>query len=296
MTNEPYVQYGLFGDEKREPIVNVASVPQRSPFRYPGGKTWLVPTVRRWLATLPCRPTEFIEPFAGGGIVGLTVAFEQRAERVTLVELDEDVASVWRTILEGEAEWLAHQILSFPFKEQRVDEVLRQTPKDHGERAFQTILRNRVNRGGILAPGSGRIKVGENGRGMASRWYPETLARRIRAIGAIRNRLRLVQGDGLAVMQAYADHPAVAFFIDPPYTASGKKAGARLYRHSELDHEALFTLTASVQGDFLMTYDLTQAVQEMAVRHGLQYVPVAMKNTHHAEMTELLIGRSLAWV
>ena len=26
--------------------VNVASVPQRSPFRYPGGKTWLVPQVR----------------------------------------------------------------------------------------------------------------------------------------------------------------------------------------------------------------------------------------------------------
>ena len=24
-------------------IVNVASVPQRSPFRYPGGKTWLIP-------------------------------------------------------------------------------------------------------------------------------------------------------------------------------------------------------------------------------------------------------------
>jgi len=25
------------------PIVNVAMVPQRSPFRYPGGKTWLIP-------------------------------------------------------------------------------------------------------------------------------------------------------------------------------------------------------------------------------------------------------------
>ena len=30
-------------------IINVASVPQRSPFRYPGDKTWLIPTVLQWL-------------------------------------------------------------------------------------------------------------------------------------------------------------------------------------------------------------------------------------------------------
>ena len=49
------------------PIVNVASVPQRSPFRYPGGKTWLIPQIRAWLGSLPERPAEFIEPFSGGG-------------------------------------------------------------------------------------------------------------------------------------------------------------------------------------------------------------------------------------
>ena len=30
------------GEERDERVVNVASVPQRSPFRYPGGKTWLI--------------------------------------------------------------------------------------------------------------------------------------------------------------------------------------------------------------------------------------------------------------
>src|SRR5438270_820835 len=62
--------------------VNVASVPQRSPFRYPGGKTWLVPRIRQWLKQ-PVR--EFIEPFAGGGIVSLTVAAEKLADHLTLV-------------------------------------------------------------------------------------------------------------------------------------------------------------------------------------------------------------------
>jgi len=33
-------------------IVNVAAVPHRSPLRYPGGKTWLVPRIRLWLHSL----------------------------------------------------------------------------------------------------------------------------------------------------------------------------------------------------------------------------------------------------
>jgi DNA adenine methylase len=51
----------------------------------------------------------------------------------------------------------------------------------------------------------------------------------------------------------------------------------------------------SVSGDFLMTYDAADEVREMAKRHGFDTELVAMKNTHHAEMTELLIGRSLDW-
>ena len=102
-------QLPLFGGLNTSQIVNVASVPQRSPFRYPGGKTWLVPFVRQWLISLPQRPAEFIEPFAGGAIVGLSVAFERLVDQVTLVELDEQEAAVWNTIIYGDYEWLAEK-------------------------------------------------------------------------------------------------------------------------------------------------------------------------------------------
>jgi DNA adenine methylase len=51
-----------------------------------------------------------------------------------------------------------------------------------------------------------------------------------------------------------------------------------------------------MRGDFLMTYDNAEEVRALAGRHGFQTKPVAMKNTHHAEMNELLIGRNLDWV
>jgi DNA adenine methylase len=92
-------------------VVNVASVKQRSPFRYPGGKTWLVPRVRRWLASLPQRPARLIEPFAGGAIIGLTAAAEKLAEHVILVGLDEDVFDLDHARLFEIAQALAGEVL-----------------------------------------------------------------------------------------------------------------------------------------------------------------------------------------
>ena len=276
-------------------IVNVASVPQRSLFRYPGGKTWLVPHIRQWLASLPARPNELIEPFAGGAIVGLTVAFEKLANHVTLVELDEQVAAVWQTVFSQHAECLAERIVSFCMTADNVEQALTKPALNLCDQAFQTILKNRVNRGGILAPGAGKVKQGENGKGLTSRWYPITLRQRILDIVAVRERITFCQGDGLQAIRQNASHKDVAFFIDPPYTAGGKRAGSRLYLHSELNHDGLFAEVSKVKGNFLMTYDDTPEVRALANQYGFDMYTIPMKSTHHAEMVELLIGRNLDW-
>jgi DNA adenine methylase len=289
-------QLPLFGRLDTNQIVNVASVSQRSPFRYPGGKTWLVPFVVQWLINQPERPTDFIEPFAGGAIVGLTVAFEKLANHVTLVEIDEQVAAVWKAIIYGDYEWLANRIIHFDLSPENVDSTLAKTVVSIEEKAFQTILRNRINRGGILAPGAGRIKNGENEKGIKSRWYPETLQKRILSIGKIRERITFLDGDGLQFLEQNANRPDIMYFIDPPYTAAGKKAGARLYTYFDIDHEKLFTIVENLKGDFLMTYDNALGVKQMADQHGFETELVAMKSTHHAEMTELIISRNLEWL
>jgi len=150
--------------------VNVASVPQRSPFRYPGGKTWLIPYIRSWLASKITPVCVLVEPFAGGGIVGLTAGFEGHADHVVLVERDGNIAAVWNTILGGQAKWLADQILNFDLTRANVTAVRNKEPATQRERAFAVILRNRVQRGGIMAEGAGLVKTGENGRGLNSRW------------------------------------------------------------------------------------------------------------------------------
>lgn len=276
--------------------INVSQVPQRSPFRYPGGKTWLVPRIRRWLQSLKIRPAEFVEPFAGGGIVGLTVAFESYADKAILVEIDDQVAAVWKTMLGPNAKWLADRIETFSLSHERAHEIIGKKTKSIREKAFQTILKNRVYHGGIIANGSGMLKYGENGKGISSRWYPHTLSRRILDISSIRKRIQFVEGDGIEAVRARLGDPNAVFFVDPPYTAGGKHAGRRLYRFSDVDHQRLFQLMQQAVGDFLMTYDDAPEVRQMAEASGFEVRAVAMTNTHHATIRELLIGRRLGWL
>jgi DNA adenine methylase len=272
--------------------INVASVPQRSPFRYPGGKTWLVPYIRDWLNSKSKRPARLIEPFAGGAIVSLTAAFEGLARHVIFAEFDDGVAAVWRVVLNGQAEWLAKQILNFDLTIENVKGFLKQEPSELRQRAFQTILRNRVQRGGILAEGAGLIKTGEGGRGLNSRWYPETLARRIHEINQQKDRITFVEGDGFDLIEEHKADAEAVFYIDPPYTVAAR----RLYKVWKIDQARLFKAMADCKGDFLMSYDNTAEIAALARKHGFEFQPIAMKNTHHARMTELLIGKDLSWL
>ena len=127
MSMQSVVNLDLFGNviQEKEKVVNVSSVPQRSPFRYPGGKTWLVPTSRKWFRHSSMCDT-LIEPFCGGGITGLTAVSEGYFRKVVFSEIDEGVAAVWKTMLNENCGWLISKILIGEVKKvdgQKVQEV-----------------------------------------------------------------------------------------------------------------------------------------------------------------------------
>jgi DNA adenine methylase len=288
MKNQQMAMFGI--PETIKTIVNVASIPQRSPFRYPGGKTWLIPTVRQWLRQ-NTKTTLLIEPFAGGGIVSLTAAFEKLADHVTMIEKDEEVAAVWEIILNGKNKWLAEKIFSFDLTPNNIKEELEKPNKMLQDIAFCTILKNRVFHGGILAKGSGMIKNGENGKGLSSRWYPKTLHDRIRAIEFIKNKIDFITGDAFDTLEENINNREAFFFIDPPYTVAGK----RLYTYFDVDHERLFSLTSQLKGKFMLTYDDTPEIRHLVEKSNLQYRTIPMKTTHHLKKNEIIISDNFRW-
>lgn len=286
-------QLSMFESKRKKmtpKVVNVASVPQRSPFRYPGGKTWLIPVVRNWLKQSNSNKT-LIEPFAGGGIVSLTAAFESLADMVIMVELDQEVAAVWEVIINGDHNWLADKIFSFDLTPENANSILQKEDKTIKEQAFSTILKNRIFHGGIITKGSGMIKNGENGKGIRSRWYPKTLRDRISAVGHVKSKMKFITGDAFTELDKVKNDPDAYSFIDPPYTVAGK----RLYTHFEIDHDALFALTAQQKGKFMLTYDDTEEIRGLADKYNLNYRTIPMKTTHNIQKNEIIISDNFEW-
>lgn len=276
------------------PAVNVATVPQRSPLRYPGGKTWLIPHIRAWLSVIDSPPELLIEPFAGGGIVSLTAVMEGLVDHCLMVELDRDVAAFWKAVLYHNDE-LTTKILHFDATRSNIERIARQTPRSVVEHGFRSLVLNRTRRGGILAKGAALNRSGENGKGVASRWYPNTIVRRLEAISIKSDRIDFCETDGVGLLDEYLSlnsKSSIAVFVDPPYNAGGKRAGRRLYNHNSIDHSRLFAILADRGADFLMTYDESPEILELIERHQFHAVRVVMKNTHHAKISELVITAS----
>ncbi len=273
------------------PAANVSAVPQRSPLRYPGGKTWLIPHIRAWLGVSETAPAALAEPFAGGGIVSLTAVMEGLAQRCFMSEIDGDVAAFWQAALYHNDALIA-KVRAFTPTRESVERIARTAPRGTLERGFRTLVLNRTRRGGILADGAALNRSGENGKGVASRWYPDTIEQRLRAIAEYRTAIDFRYADGITLLKQLLLSDGIrniAVFIDPPYTAGGKKAGQRLYNHNCVDHARLFAMLADSSANFLLTYDESPEILDLIAYHGFHAVRVVMKNTHHAKVSELVI-------
>ena len=272
------------------PAANVSTVPQRSPLRYPGGKTWLIPHIYAWVSMMGLKPRIMLEPFCGGAVVSLTAIMDDLVERCLMTEMDSDVSDFWRATLFHSSE-LKRLIANFSPNQESFDELKRSSPKSVIERGFRSLVLNRTQRQGILAPGSSHLRSGESGKGLFSRWYPDTIARRVDDIIRVSDRIEFFQTDGVNLLSKWSCVKDAVAFIDPPYTAGGKSAGKRLYRHHEIDHDQLFQILSAGTIEFMMTYDQSPEIVDLIDRYGFSALVVSMDKIHHAFPPELVITR-----
>ncbi len=133
------------------------------------------------------------------------------------------------------------------------------------------------------------LRKGEAGRGLLSRWYPDTLITRIAGINKLRKRIRFLEGDGLVVIESHLVDRSCAFFVDPPYTANGRGPGYRLYPYAEIDHEQLLSSLSQANGACFITYHPAAPVRRIGGQLGFNASTTGLRTTHHVHRRELIL-------
>jgi DNA adenine methylase len=238
--------------------------PLLSPLRYPGAKRRLAPYVAATLAANDIRPALFVEPFAGGASVALSLLHGDAVNSIGLVDRDPLLAAFWRTVF-FDSEWLIARV-------RRVAVTLGAWRRWKGRiactrraRALQCLFLNRTSFSGILTDRAGPL----GGQRQASpydlgcRFPRATLIKRIRQCAAYRDRVAFVwQADWRTAMARVAARIArgrlpelPCWYLDPPFFQKAEL----LYRHAFLpkDHELLRDYVLSLQDPWILSYDLT---------------------------------------
>ena len=71
-----------------------------SPLRYPGGKNKITPLIRLIIEKAGCAGTTYIEPFAGGAGVALSLLIDGVVNQIVINDYDKAVYSFWRALKE----------------------------------------------------------------------------------------------------------------------------------------------------------------------------------------------------
>jgi len=235
-----------------------------SPLRYPGGKNFLVPELEKIIKLIGINNPIYIEPYAGGAGAALALLFMGRVERIIINDLDEAIFAFWKSVTE-KSEQFVRKIIKTPititeWKKQK--EIYLNKNVDLFKKGFATFFLNRTNRSGIMNAGPIGGKNQDGLYKIDARYNKKNLAVRIRKIGRFRDRILVLNEDGIKLTKRYLNKENTFIYLDPPYF----KKGAMLYlnHYKEDNHIELADLLNTNANDYwVLTYDEVAKIRDL---------------------------------
>lgn len=237
-----------------------------SPLRYPGGKGRLSPLLKDIIVENDICDGTYIEPYAGGAAVGLSLLMEEYVWNIIINDIDPAVYSFWYSIL-THTEWFLKKLHDTPvtMDEWNTQKSIFEYPQNYSIKSlgFSTFFLNRTNRSGILNAGiiGGKKQTG-NYR-ITARFNKENLADRIQKIASHKNRIQLYNLDaGDLIKKVEKKIKGKAFFyFDPPYYNKGGLLYTNHYKHD--DHQKMAGVIKKLSSPWIVTYDDVPAINEI---------------------------------
>jgi DNA adenine methylase len=248
-----------------------------SPLRYPGGKGKLAGFIKLVMLENELIGREYVEPYAGGAAVALSLLYEDYASHIHINDLNRSVAAFWTAVLEHTDE-LCARIADTPvtvreFARQR--EIQAQENVSILDLAFSTLFLNRTSRSGIITGGiiggieqTGRWKID-------ARFARDDLIRRIQKVARHRSRITVTCQDAAELITTRLPGLPDAFlYLDPPYYVKGKGLYQNYY--TPADHARIARLVAGIRQPWVVSYDAAADIRSLygdyrAVEYNLSY-------------------------
>jgi DNA adenine methylase len=238
-----------------------------SPLRYPGGKGKVGNYIKLVILDNDLVGCEYVEPYAGGASIALTLLFEEYADRVHINDINRGVFAFWDAVLRRPDEF-CRRITSVRLSVrewERQRATYRDPQADPLDLGFATFFLNRTSRSGII--GGGVIGgLNQTGRWkLDARFNREQLIKRVQRIARFGSRISLTQLDAALYMKDVLPTLARPFvYLDPPYYANGSK----LYENSYLpgDHAAIASIVGTLKVPWIVSYDAVPQVAALYAR------------------------------
>jgi DNA adenine methylase len=236
-----------------------------SPLRYPGGKGKVADYFKKVFKDNLLYDGVYVEPYAGGASVGLSLLFNEYASRIIINDIDKSIFSFWHSVL-NETEVLCQIINDTPINIEVWDKQKNiqknKSQEDLLQLGFSTFFLNRTNRSGILNAGiiGGREQTGK--WKIDARFNKKKLITRIEKIAQYKDKIEIHNSDAVElVTKLQSTLPSKSlFYFDPPYYVKGKDLYLNYY--NDIDHQNIAQAISNLNSQkWIVTYDNVEQIQ-----------------------------------
>lgn len=263
-----------------------------SPLRYPGGKSRLSNFIRLVIQNSNLQNCTYIEPFAGGAGVALSLLLNGIVERIVINDLDKAIYSFWRAIKQ-EPFRLIEKIEETPITIEewyKQKHIYMSSTKYSLDLAFATLFLNRTNRSGILTAGpiGGYAQSGE--WKLDVRFKKEALIDKIIMLSKHKSKIIVYNKDIISLINNYIPKfgSNVFIYFDPPYYNKGQQ----LYKNflTPKDHQKIRNeIVENVNVPWIVTYDDVTEISNLYSTYMIKRFDLIYSAANKGMASELMI-------
>ena len=224
----------------------------------------MVPFFKKLLEENHLIGTTYVEPFAGGANVALSLLIDGYVSKIIINDIDKSIYSFWHSILHNTDAFIKKiQHSRISIAEWKRQKSILESPEKYSELdlGFAAFFLNRTNFSGVLQAGPiGGLQQKGNYK-IDARFNKELLIKKIRCIASHKNNIQVTCKDALDVINSIRKIQKCLVYFDPPYYLQGKRLYTNFYQHA--DHAKLAASIQRLTIPLVITYDNVEQIKAL---------------------------------